>query len=160
MTFDINTGIGSVADLIKTVVTRVVKDPQQQAEIALQVEQLKQSGELAEMTNATDLFKAEVDDRKSARDRDTEVNISENAPFISKIITPVLAAGIVLLTFTLFGLVMFQNQIIDPSKKDIVIYVLGALTTVLSQVISYYFGSTSASTKRNDAMVDIIKNGT
>ena len=45
----------------------------------------------------------------------------------------------------------------DPSRKDILIYVLGVLSAVATQVVSYYFGSSSGSNQKNDILKDAIK---
>jgi flagellar basal body-associated protein FliL len=41
--------------------------------------------------------------------------------------------------------------------KDILIYILGALTTVATQVVSYFFGSSSGSAEKTKALNDLFK---
>ena len=65
--------------------------------------------------------------------------------------TPVLALGTVALTFVLFGIVLFAD--VKPESKDIIIYVLGALTSAVTMVLGYYFGS-SAGSKEKSAQID------
>jgi hypothetical protein len=43
--------------------------------------------------------------------------------------------------------------------KDIVIYILDALTTVATQVVSYYFGYNSGSASKSRALSTIAKRG-
>lgn len=86
-----------------------------------------------------EVVKADAQDRDSARDRESNIATSLNAPFINKIVTPVLALGVVTLTFILFAIIIFIP--VDSNGKDILIYVLGALTTAVGQVLSYYFGA-------------------
>lgn len=51
---------------------------------------------------SAELFKASLADTQGARQREVDIAISD-APTINKIITPVLAIGVLALTFVLFG---------------------------------------------------------
>ncbi|MGL4999490.1 MAG: hypothetical protein ACRC5T_11025 [Cetobacterium sp.] len=138
MAFDFNTGLGNVADLIKTVVTRVVKDPQQQAEISLKIEELKQTGELAQLANDTKLYEIEVDDRKSAR--------TINSNFVDFLAIAVIVGATFILYQILFG--GLNDKISDMTAGMII----GVFTTAIGQVLAYYFGSSSGSKAKNDAI--------
>jgi hypothetical protein len=143
MAFDFNTGLGSVADLIKTVVTRVVKDPQQQAEIALKLEELHQNGELAKMTNDAELFKAEVDDRKSARTIHTN--------FVDFLAIAVISGS----TYILYN-ILFAG--LNEKISDMVAgMIIGLFVSSITQVMNYYFGSSSSSSKKNEAIANALK---
>jgi hypothetical protein len=96
-------------------------------------------------------------DTNSARDREVQIATSDKAPLLNKIVTPVLALGLLGITFTLFGIVLFQASPIDPSRKDILIYILGVLSAVATQVVSYYFGSSVGSKEKTDAMKEAMK---
>jgi hypothetical protein len=84
-------------------------------------------------------LEAQVKEMQSARDREVQIATSEFAPMLSKIVTPLLALGTVGLTFILFGVIIFVD--VDTESKDILIYVLGALTSAVTMVLGYYFGS-------------------
>lgn len=105
---------------------------------------------IAELAHDENLFKAEVEDRASARDREANISVAEAAPTINKVITPILAVGVVVSSFLLFGITLFASDVIDPNRKDLAIYILGALTTAIAQVLSYYFGSSSGSVQKSD----------
>ena len=96
-------------------------------------------------------------DTDSARKRETEIAVSEKAPLINKIVTPVLALGVTTLTFVLFSIIMFDRTPIEPSRKDILVYVLGALTAISTQVISYYFGSSIGSKEKSAQLDKVLK---
>ena len=104
-------------------------------------------------------FMAEIDakDRASARDREVQISTNDKAPLINKIVTPVLALILLTLTFVLFGIVMFDNNPVEPSRKDILIYILGVLSAVSTQVVSYYFGSSQGSKDKGDQLKEIMK---
>ena len=96
-------------------------------------------------------------DVDSARDRETAIATSKDAPLLNKIVTPVLALGIVGLTFILFGVVMFDASPVEASRKDILIYVLGVLSAIATQIVSYYFGSSQGSKDKSDQLKEALK---
>ena len=93
-------------------------------------------------------------DSQDARSREVQIATSDKAPLINKIVTPVLAIFLIALTFVLFYIVLFRQL---GAEKDIVIYILGVLSAVVTQVISYYFGSSASSKANGDAIRDMIK---
>lgn len=96
-------------------------------------------------------------DVDSARDRETAIATSKDAPLLNKIVTPVLALGIVGLTFILFGVVMFDASPVEASRKDILIYVLGVLSAIATQIVSYYFGSSAGSKEKTEQLKEALK---
>jgi len=137
-----------VADLLTIggkLIDKLIPDPEAKAKAQLDLAKLAQEGELARMAG-------EFADLDSARKREMAVATSENAPYLNKVVTPVLAIAILLATFILFGLVMFAEGVIDTTRKDIIIYVLGVLSAISTQIVSYYFGSSKGSTDKNVAI--------
>lgn len=96
-------------------------------------------------------------DTSDARKREADIAVSEKAPLLNKIVTPVLALGVTALTFILFGILMFDSSPVEPSRKDILVYVLGALTAISTQVISYYFGSSIGSKEKSAQLEKVMK---
>jgi len=139
------------------ILDKVFPDPTQAAEAKIKLIEMQQSGELAKLANDAELFKAEVADRDSARKRESDIAVAEKAPMINKIIAPIMAISIVLLTFGLYGIVLFQDTLIDANKKDLVIYILGALTSICGQVCAYYFGSSASSQQKNSVIANLSK---
>lgn len=144
--------IGAILDIGSKLIDRFLPDPEQRAKAQYELLKMEKDGELARMANDTELAKIYAADLDSARKRETDVVTSEAAPLINKIITPVLAASVLLMTFILFGLVLFDDGDIDPTRKDILIYVLGVLSAIATQIISYYFGSSQGSAAKNSAI--------
>ena len=126
---------------------------------------------IAEMQHEEELLKLQLEDNKldlqeldlrlkdtdSARNRETQIATSDKAPLLNKIVTPVLALGVTALTFVMFGFLMFDNSPVESSRKDILVYVLGALTAISTQVISYYFGSSIGSKNKSDQLDKVLK---
>ena len=128
----------------------------------IQIAQMEHEEELLKLRLEEDkLDLAELEmllkDTNDARQREVQIATSDKAPLLNKIVTPVLALGLLGITFTLFGIVLFQASPIDPSRKDILIYILGVLSAVATQVVSYYFGSSVGSKEKTDAMKEAMK---
>ena len=141
--------IAALLDIGSKVIDKLIPDPEAKAKAQLDLAKLAQEGQLAQI-------QAEVADLDSARKREMAVATSENAPYINKVVTPVLAIAILLATFVLFGLVMFAEGVIDTTRKDIIIYVLGVLSAISIKIVSYYFGSSKGSTDKNVAIDKIL----
>jgi hypothetical protein len=144
--------IGAILDIGSKLIDRFLPDPEQRAKAQYELLKMEKEGELAKMANDTELAKIYAADVDSARKREAEIVTSDVAPLINKIITPVLAASVLLMTFILFGLVLFDDGNIDSTRKDILIYVLGVLSAIATQIISYYFGSSQGSAAKNSAI--------
>ena len=128
----------------------------------VQIAQMEHEEELLKLRLEEDkLGLAELEmrlkDTNDARVRETQIVTSDKAPLLNKLITPILALGLLGITFTLFGIVLFQASPIDPSRKDILIYILGVLSAVATQVVSYYFGSSQSSKDKTEALKEAIK---
>jgi hypothetical protein len=128
----------------------------------IQIAQMEHEEELLKLRLEEDkLDLAELEmllkDTNDARQREVQIVTSDKAPLLNKLITPILALGLLGITFTLFGIVLFQASPIDPSRKDILIYILGVLSAVATQVVSYYFGSSQSSKDKTEAMKEAMK---
>ena len=132
-----------------------------------QIAQLK----VAEMQHEEELMKLKLEENKldleelgmrlkdtgSARDREVQIATSKEAPLLNKVITPILALAILLITLALFSVVMFQESPVDSSRKDILIYILGVLSAISTQIVSYYFGSSQGSKDKSDQLKEALK---
>jgi hypothetical protein len=117
-----------------------------------EVMQIEQELKKAEMQYQLDSLRLNIDEEKnrlldmdSARQRSATVETSTSATWFSKNIAPLLAVVSTLLTFVLFYIIIFRNDLLINSAKDIVLYVLGVLSAILTQVFSFYFGSSQGS---------------
>jgi hypothetical protein len=71
-----------------------------------------------------------------------------STPEINKLVTPILALGVVGLSFLLFSILIFVE--VKPEAKDILIYILGVLSAAVTQILSYYFGSSQGSKDKSE----------
>ena len=106
-----------------------------------------------------DLAKMElgVRDTIDARQREAQIVTSKDAPMLNKIITPVLALALLSMTFVLFAIVMFDSTPVEATRKDLLVYVLGVLSAISTQVVAYYFGSSIGSKEKSDQLKDVMK---
>jgi len=100
-------------------------------------------------------IKAHYAEMDSARQREIAVASSANVPMLNKLVTPVLALGVVALSFVLFAILIFVE--VRPEAKDILIYILGVLSAAVTQVLSYYFGSSQGSKDKDDQKKGLLK---
>ena len=139
--------IAALLSIGEKVLDKVLPDPEAKAKAQATLMEMAQRGQLAEL-------EAHVKEMDSARKREIEIATSEFAPTINKIVTPVLALGTVGLTFLLFGIIVFAD--VKPEAKDIIIYVLGALTSAVTMVLGYYFGSSAGSKEKSLQLDEIL----
>lgn len=149
--------IDSILNLGGKLIERLWPNPAEAEQAKLKLFELQQSGELAKMANDAEITKAYLADVNSARNREAQVATSENAPYLNKVITPLLAIGVLVATFGLFSFVLFDKGAIDPTRKDILIYVLGVLSAIATQIVAYYFGSSKGSADKNTAIDNLLR---
>jgi hypothetical protein len=140
--------IAALLSIGEKVLDKVIPDPAAKAEAQAKLMEMAQKGELAQL----DFQAKEMD---SARDREVQIATSEFAPTLNKVVTPLLALGTVALTFMLYAVIIFVD--VDEQSKDILIYVLGALTSAVTMVLGYYFGSSAGSKEKDQKIKDLMK---
>ena len=136
--------LGAILSIGEKVLDKVMPDPNAKAEAQAKLMELAQKGHLGEL-------EAMAKEMESARRREIEIATSEHAPMLNKIVTPVLALGTVVLSFGMFAIIIFVD--VQAESKDIIIYVLGALTSAVTMILGYYFGS-SVGSKEKSSQID------
>ena len=139
--------IGALLSIGEKVLDKVIPDPEAKAKAQATLMEMAQKGQLAEL-------EAMTKEMESARRREIEIAVSEHAPMLNKIVTPVLALGTVTLSFILFAVILFVP--VDQGSKDIIIYVLGALTSAVTMILGYYFGSSVGSKEKSQQLDEIL----
>ena len=91
-----------------------------------------------------------MDDIKGARVMASDIQTSANATKLSKNVAAYLALGTVFLTFVLFFIWAFVE--VTQSQKEIVLYILGVLSAIDTQIFSFYFGSSQGSQNKQAAL--------
>ena len=141
-------GLDSILNIGGKLIDKLIPDPEAAAKAQLELTKLAQAGELEKLAN-------EVKDRSDARNRELQIATSEAAPLLNKVVTPVLALGSVILSFILFAVLIFID--VQPEAKDILIYILGVLSAAITQILSYYFGSSVGSKDKDEQLKGLSK---
>jgi hypothetical protein len=115
-----------VSDAVESVVQAIGSDPQA-------------AQKLAELE--LEYAKLDAADRDSARNRELAIATSAEAPWYSKVVTPLLALGVFVL-WAAINFTMLTTAVPIPSEmREIVIRMLGSLDAATMLILSYYFGN-------------------
>jgi hypothetical protein len=101
-----------------------------------------------------EFYKVDAADRNSARTREVEM-AKADVHFITKNITSLLAIGILAGSLVVALLVFFVD--FPDSQENILIFVLGSLFSIATQVVSYYFGSSQGSKDKTKEIEGMMK---
>jgi predicted PurR-regulated permease PerM len=138
-------GVGkSVIDAVKDLADDFITTDEERFEQLLKKEELRLKEEQLNLERE----KAHLADTQSARETYAEISTSQAAPFLNKIFPSVLAFTTVVLTFVLFF--YFAQGKFTGDQKDIVIYILGVLSTITTQIFAFYFGSSVGSKEKTE----------
>ncbi len=135
--------------------------------ITTKAEKMQLDNEMAkaEMDYQEDMQKLSIEERQlmyadtaSARQREIAIAQNPNATKLSKNITYYLAIAGTVLCFAMFYILIFTKQLDnDDGKKQIVMYILGVLSALLTQVYGYYFGSSAGSAAKSQTIDQQLK---
>ncbi len=149
-------GAANVIDAVGNAVDKVFTSDEQRISLENEIRRAEMSHK-AEMKSLdikeTGLFLGDID---SARDNQSRVQESENASWMSKNIQPILAVGLILLCFCMFGKILFSGISSNPNESNIIMMILGGLLGVMGQVVSYFFGASRDTGEHTKKITDII----
>ncbi len=153
-----STGASSLVSAVGDAIDKNVTSDEERKELENEIEQAKLKYEVEMKSLGVEEQKIYLDDTASARENQSRVQESEEAGFLAKNVHPILAILIIALTFFLYYWLIMgttgENKI-NPEMKDIVIYILGALTTIATQVVAYFFGSSKGSKDKQKIITDL-----
>ena len=146
-----NTLVNSVGKVLDNVIT--TKEEKLQLENEIRKSEMQYQLDLKKLSNEEQQMI--LGDISSARQREVQVQTSEQATKLAKNISPILALGTVVITLALFYVLIFSPKTVEGDSKDIVMYILGVLSAVLTQIYSYYFGSSAGSADKSKTIAGI-----
>jgi ABC-type siderophore export system fused ATPase/permease subunit len=147
-------GAGDLVDKVAGAVDRFVQTKEEKAEAQIELQKVINSHLEVMEQEATKQMEIQQKEMDSARNREIQIAVADKAPLINKIVTPILALSVIALTFALFYILMFKQV---GTEKDIIIYVLGVLSAVCTQVVSFYFGSSQGSENKQQQLEKLFK---
>mgnify|MGYP003344911020 CR=1 FL=1 len=147
-------GAGQVVESVANVIDKFVQTKEEKDAANLELQKVINSHLEVMEQEATKQLEIQQKEMDSARNREIQIATAEKAPLLNKIVTPVLALIVILLTFILFYVLMFKQV---GNEKDIIIYVLGVLSAVCTQIVSYYFGSSQGSANKQNQIDKLLK---
>lgn len=145
-------GASKLIDSVKGAISEFHLSPEDKLKAEQAMAEIINKHVEAMQVEATKQMEIQAKENESARNREIQIATSEKAPLLNKIVTPLLALIIVLGTMVLWYLILFRHY--EPKTNEAM--VIGALTTMSSGVLSYYFGS-SIGSKEKQATIDRMK---
>jgi hypothetical protein len=136
-------GASTIVDSVSGAIDKLTLSKEEKEQF--KIELLKANNEHLE--KMATIAQAELDsmvkEMESARNREIQIAVSDKAPLINKIISPVLALLILGSTFLFWYIIIFKD--INKDKEILISGVVGSLTTISMGVVGYYFGSSIGS---------------
>jgi len=140
-----NTLVDSVGKVLDNVVTTKEEKMQldneiRKSEMQFQLDLKKLSNEEQQMT---------LGDMSNARQREVQIMNREKATKLNRNLMPVMAMSTIVIVLALFYVLIFSPTVVKSESKDIIMYILGVLSALLTQIYSYYFGSSQGSADKS-----------
>lgn len=136
-----NTLVNSVGKVLDNVIT--TKEEKQQLDNEIRKSEMQYQLEMRKMS--LEEQQAILGDMSNARQREIQIVTSAESTKLNKNLMPFMALGTIMVVMALFFVLVFTPGVIKNESKDVIIYILGVLSAVLTQVYSYYFGSSAGS---------------
>ena len=146
-------GASSFVDSVGNVLDNVITTKEEKQKIDLELKKAQMDYEAEMKKYSIEERRMILGDKSSARNMAVEVQKSENASKLAKNVSPILAIITTSLAFGLFYLIVFHgdNESIKE-RKEVIIYILGALSAIVTQIFSFYFGSSQGSSDKNELL--------
>ncbi|MDP4269177.1 MAG: hypothetical protein Q8909_03505 [Bacteroidota bacterium] len=143
-------GTGSVVDAIGDTIDKLTTTKEEKMQLELEMKKADMQYQLEMQRLSLKEKQQDFMDIDSARKRSAAVETSDHATLLSRNTSSYLALCVTALTFSLFYIILFHSVTLDDNGKDIVLYILGVLSAILTQIFSFYFGSSQGSVVKDE----------
>lgn len=150
-------GATSLVSAIGDSIDKVVTSDEERLSLENEIAKAEMNYDIEKRTLKLEETKAYLADTDSARDNQSRVQESEHASWLSKNVHPILAISILGLTFGMYWWIIGLDAVKFKAHgmRDIIIFILGSLATLSTQVASYFFGSSQGSADKNKTLSKI-----
>lgn len=145
-------GAGNLVDSVGKVLDNVVTTKEEKMQLDNELRKSEQQFQLDMKKLSNEERQMILSDISSARQREMTVQTSEHATKLAKNISPYLALGTTFITLSLFFILIFRPGTVPEASKEIILYILGVLSAILTQIYSYYFGSSAGSAEKSKTL--------
>jgi hypothetical protein len=133
----------ALLDVGGKLIDKLIPDPEAKAKAHLDLAQMQQNGELAQMANDTKLVELGHANTDSARDMNAKIQESAAASWLAKNTAYALDIGIVTATIFLAWFAFMKG--VPDANKELVYMALGSLITMSGTVLNFHRGSSQGS---------------
>lgn len=140
-----NTLVDSVGKVLDNVVT--TKEEKMQLDNEIRKSEMQFQLDLKKLSNEEQQMI--LGDMSNARQREVQIMNNEKATKLNRNLMPVMALSTIIIVLALFYVLIFSPSVIRSESKDIIMYILGVLSALLTQIYSYYFGSSQGSADKS-----------
>ena len=140
-----NTLVDSVGRVLDNVVT--TKEEKMQLDNEIRKSEMQFQLDLKKLSNEEQQMI--LGDMSNARQREVQIMNSEKATKLNRNLMPIMAMSTIIIVLALFYVLIFSPTVIKSESKDIIMYILGVLSALLTQIYSYYFGSSQGSADKS-----------
>jgi len=147
-------GASTLVDSVGRVLDNVVTTKEEKMSLDNEIRKSEMQFQLDMQKLSNEEQQMIIGDLNSARQREVQVQTSEYATQLAKNVAPYLALGTTLITLTLFFVLIFRPGNVPQESKEIILYILGVLSAVLTQIYSYYFGSSAGSAAKSHTIAN------
>jgi len=140
-----STLVDSVGKVLDNVVT--TKEEKMQLDNEIRKSEMQFQLDLKKLSNEEQQMI--LGDMNNARQREVQIMNSEKATKLNRNLMPVMALSTIVIVLALFYVLIFSPMVIKSESKDVIMYILGVLSALLTQIYSYYFGSSQGSADKS-----------
>jgi hypothetical protein len=147
---------GSVLKVIKETADELIYSKEEKAADLLEAQKASEEAMFRQQTldneqfnkeleSTIKLIELEVEDKKSARDREISITTSTTSGALNKNIMPIIALFILLSTLIMYIILIFKRSAIVALDMTIIGSIIDTFKTLSTLIVGYYFGSSQGS---------------
>ena len=142
-------GAGSLVDSVGKVLDNVVTTKEEKMQLDNEIRKSEMQFQLDMKKLSNEEQQMILGDMSNARQREVQIMNSEKATKLNRNLMPIMALSTIIIVLALFYVLIFSPTVIKSESKDVIMYILGVLSALLTQIYSYYFGSSQGSADKS-----------